>query len=66
MHPKQSRNIREDDYSEAWDVGQRYVELLLLKLFEYDGAYINRLARKYEGKFESEMVPWAKDVKDTR
>ena len=51
-----------DDYSEAWDVGQRYVELLLLKLFGYDGPYINRL----EGKFESEMVPWAKDVKGTR
>ena len=66
MHSEKKRNIRVDDYSEAWDMGQRYVELLLLKLFEYDGPYINRLARKYEGKFESEMVPWAKDVQDTR
>lgn len=46
IHPKQTRNIRVDDYSEAWDVGQRYVELLLLNLFEYNGPYINRLARK--------------------
>ncbi len=65
MHPKKRSGICVDDYSEAWDVGQRYVELLLLKLFEFDGPCMNRLG-KYEGKFESEVVPWAQDVEDTK
>ncbi len=46
---------------ESWDVGRWYVELLLLKLFKYEGLYMNRLKQKYEGKFEPEIVPWARD-----
>ena len=54
-------NICEDAYIESWDVGRWYVHLLLLNLFKYDGRYMNRLKQKYEGKFEPEIVPWARD-----
>ena len=39
---------------EAWNLAQWYVEVILLKLFAYDGSYRNRLTN------EKESVPWAK------
>ena len=38
---------------EAWSLGQWYIELILLKLFDYRGPYRNRLTQKRE------PVPWA-------
>ena len=41
----------------ARELGLWYAELLLLKLFGYNGQYSNRLTRKWTG--EVETVPWA-------
>ena len=38
---------------EAWSLGQWYIELMLLKLFDYQGSYWNRLTQ------ELERAPWA-------
>ena len=52
-------NVRPEAYFEARDLGQWYVELLLLKLFDYDGKYANRLTYNYEQHWTPENVPWA-------
>lgn len=54
VHPVMKMNVSMEAYSEAGRVGQRYVELLLLKLFDYSGSYRNRLTRQWE------VVPWAR------
>ena len=59
VHAKMRANVCLDAYLEARDLGQWYVELLLLKLFGYNGKYANRLAYKYEDIGEPEIVPWA-------
>ena len=46
-----------DIYREARELGLWYVEMLLLKLFDYQGEYSNRLTQKWRG--EVEFVPWA-------
>ena len=55
VHPVMKMNVSLEAYSEAGRVGQRYVELLLLKLFDYSGSYKNRLTQQWEN------VPWARD-----
>ncbi|MHC4686030.1 MAG: hypothetical protein ACYTEW_17190, partial [Planctomycetota bacterium] len=43
---------------QGWNLGLWYVELVLLRLFDYRGEYSNRLTPdKLWGKLE--MVPWA-------
>ena len=42
---------------EAWNLGQWYIELLLLHLFGHTGQYGNRLTQKWRGQVVS--VPWA-------
>jgi hypothetical protein len=43
---------------EAWELGLWYVELILLRLFDYQGVYVNRLLRRrLIGGLEP--VPWA-------
>ena len=61
---KMRTNVCLDAYLEARDLGQWYVELLLLTLFGYEGQYANRLAYKYEGRWEPEIVPWAQSVEE--
>ena len=46
-----------DVYHEARELGLWYVEMLLLKLFDYQGEYSNRLTQKWRGQVE--LVPWA-------
>ena len=47
-----------DPYWDAWQLGQWYVELMLLSLFKYQGIYRNRLDLPMQlGKVE--VVPWA-------
>ena len=58
VHSKMSKSVSLDGYSEARDLGQWYVELLLLKLIGYEGQYINRLTYNYGGKWEFEAMPW--------
>ena len=46
-----------DIYHEAKELGLWYVEMILLKLFGYQGKYSNRLTQKWRGQVE--LVPWA-------
>ena len=64
VHAEMRTNVCLDAYLEARDLGQWYVELLLLTLFGYEGQYANRLAYKYEGRWEPEIVPWAQSVEE--
>lgn len=65
VHAEMRTNVSLEAYLEARDLGQWYVELLLLRLFEYEGQYANRLAYKYEGIWKPEVVPWVRGIKDT-
>ncbi len=52
------RNMPDATLIEAWELGLWYVELILLRLFEYQGVYVNRmLRRRLIGGIET--VPWA-------
>ena len=64
VHAEMRTNVCLDAYLEARDLGQWYVELLLLRLFEFTGQYANRLAYQYEGRYEPEIVPWAQSVEE--
>ena len=46
-----------DDCYDAWRLSQRYVELMLLSLCDYDGEYRNRVTAEWVGQVEP--VPWA-------
>ena len=54
-------NISPSAYTEAWNLGQRYIELMILKLCNYAGQYRNRL--KWEAGYTPsvETVPWASE-----
>ena len=55
VHPKSKHGpISLEVQYQSWNLGQRYVELILLKLFKYYGRYKNRLTGEHE------IVPWAK------
>jgi hypothetical protein len=56
VHHKQRDNMTSGAYSEAWNLGLWYVELLLLHEFGYNGDYGNRLKDRRRGQVES--VPW--------
>lgn len=58
VHAEIRRPVCLEAYLEAHDLGQWYVELLLLRLFGYTGQYANRLAYKYEGNWRPTNVPW--------
>ena len=64
VHAKMRTNVSLDAYLEARELGHWYVELLLLRLFGYEGRYANRLACKYEGRWEPEIVPWAQSAEE--
>lgn len=44
---------------EAWQLGLWYLELVLLRLFEYQGDYFNRIVYKQRYEENIEPVPWA-------
>ena len=46
-----------DIYFQARELGLWYVELLLLRIFDYRGNHGNRLSQEWRG--EVELVPWA-------
>ena len=59
VHPENRHGrISSSTNYEGWSLGQWYIELILLKMFHYQGSYWNRLTR------ELEPVPWAEG--DTR
>ena len=51
--------ISRDAYRQAWDLGQWYVELMLLQISGYSGRYLNRLKRGHGYVEAVEDVPWA-------
>ena len=46
-------------HHEAWNLGQWYVEMMLLSKLHYQGSYINRLSDKNEQGQVIQRVPWA-------
>lgn len=48
-----------DHLVDTWTLGQWYLELMLLRLFGYEGRYSNRLRRGVLKGQEIEPVPWA-------
>ncbi len=58
IHQDMSNRILSlDVYRQAKELGLWYVEMLLLKLFGYNGIYANRLTQRWRGQVEP--VPWA-------
>ena len=56
--------ISADTYYATWNLGLWYVELMLLRLFGYNGRYANRLnSARWEG--HTEVVPWASQDETT-
>lgn len=43
---------------EAWQLGLWYLELILLRLFDYQGEYFNRLRRGVRSFGDLDTVPW--------
>ncbi len=59
IHPKSKPGTEGGDvHNEAWKLGTWLVEMVLLRLFCYNGKYFNRL-RKQLRDGEKEKVPWA-------
>lgn len=59
MHPKPYlAGISLSADCEAWNLGQWYLEMILLSMFDFKGKYANRLI---EGRVEGQLdtVPWA-------
>ncbi len=52
-HPTPDEEMGIRDYYEAWRLSQRYAELMMLRLFAYQGEYRDRLTG------ETKSVPWA-------
>lgn len=61
VHPeaKLSGAISGDVYSEARDLSQYYIELMLLKLFRHKGQFFNRLKHRQGYASAVESVPWS-------
>ncbi len=54
VHPSQKYGqLSSRAYYEAWNLGQWYLELMLLRRFEASGEYGNRLTQKWVGEVES-------------
>jgi hypothetical protein len=58
IHPKHRGQFGKAFYP-AWNLGQWYLELALLRIFKYSGTYCNRLIQK-RCVGEIEPVPWKK------
>ena len=58
VHAKKTYGDNAEAQMDALRLGQWYIELILLKIFDYHGRYRNRLAIGGESPFEK--VPWPK------
>ena len=52
-------SVSADAYAEAQHLGQWYIELMLLHLFDYSGRYYNRLRARESYTTAVEDVPWS-------
>ena len=61
VHPKKNKelaNVSSDAIHEAWNLSQWSVEMILLRMLEYKGSYVNRLAGRHEADRIIQRVPW--------
>ena len=59
IHPKKKLNdVSDFAIHEAWNLGQWCIEMILLRMFEYRGSYVNRLADWGEFDQRIQLVPW--------
>lgn len=59
VHPQRDLgDVSNVDYWEAWELGQRYFELMLLGRLNYQGCYRNRLATMKGNEEFIVSVPW--------
>ena len=57
VHPEHKRRGKFGEaFFPAWNLGQWYLELALLRICDYSGTYGNRLASRWVGQVET--VPW--------
>ena len=64
VHAQTHAHVCLKAYLEARDLGQWYAELLLLRLFGYEGEYTNRLAYNYDRIYQPEAVPWTRCIEE--
>lgn len=57
VHPDRRGESVSGSYFEAWDLAQRYVELMLLSLCRHSGLYADRVTGEWRGQVVK--VPWA-------
>ena len=61
VHPKNKLvDISHHVHRDAWNLGQWYIEMILLKTLRYQGYYVNRLAGWHKENEAILPVPWAK------
>ena len=61
VHPTQKLGaVSNYVHYEAWNLGQWYIEMILLRMLDYQGSYVNRLASWNEPEQHIQTVPWAK------
>ena len=56
VYPKGNGPLPEKAYYEAWKLSLGYLDLIFLRLMEYEGQYSNRLTARFVGTVED--VPW--------
>lgn len=65
VHPQPKNMLKLESVSsisfyETWNLGMWYLDLILLRLFDYRAVYRNRLKRECTYDEALELVPWAK------
>ncbi len=59
VHPEETlTGVSDLVYHEAWNLGQWYIEMMLLNLLGYQGSYRNRLGSWRQGASPIPEVPW--------
>ena len=62
IHPKEKfSSVSDYAHHEAWNLGQWYIEMILLRMLDYQGSYVNRLAGWYDQEQVIVPVPWAQE-----
>ena len=56
VHPKERGTLPTNTYHEAWKLSLWYIDLILLRLCDYNGKYSDRLTTRFVGQVED--VPW--------
>ena len=59
VHPEEKLgDLPHEIYHEAWNLGQWYIEMMLLNKLSYKGEYANRLLTWRDGDQAIQFVPW--------